>query len=283
MKIMKVTKSAKENCDHLSHRYVLAAALFVLLLAAVDHDAFAQDGAGLRAYGPGGPAPAMQEAAKVFEQKTGITVAVTAGPTADWIEKAKLDADLIYSGSETMMTDIAQMMPTQIDETRAEPLYLRPFSILVRPGNPKQIRGLRDLFRPGYRVLVVNGAGQNGVWEDAAGRQGDIESVRALRKNIVKFAKNSALAKQAWIDDASLDVWLIWNIWQVANPTLADTVAIEKQYRIYRDTGIVATHQGEQKSAAKQFIEFLKSAEGAAIFQKWGWITPEKKLRTMRW
>ena len=119
------------------------------------------------------------------------------------------------------------------------------------------------------------------MWEDAAGRQGDIESVRALRKNIVKYAKNSALAKQAWIDDPSLDAWLIWNIWQVANPTLADVVPIEKNYVIYRDVGIVATHKGAQIAAAQQFIGFLKSSEGAAIFQKWGWMTkgnpPAKK------
>ena len=61
-------------------------------------------------------------------------------------------------------------MKAQIDETRVEPLYLRPLSILVRPGNPKSIKGLRDLFRPVYRVIVVNGVGQNGVWEDATGR-----------------------------------------------------------------------------------------------------------------
>ena len=175
-----------------------------------------------------------------------------------------------------MMTDIAQAMEAQIDETKAEPLYLRPFSILVRPGNPKKIKGLRDLFSLGHRVLVVNGAGQNGVWEDAAGRQGNINSVRALRKNIVKYAKNSALAKQAWIDDPTLDAWLIWNIWQVANPTLADVVPIEKNYAIYRDIGIVSTKKGAQIAAAQQFIEFLKSAEGAAIFQKWGWISKAK-------
>lgn len=270
-------KDTKENCDHMFHRYILAATLFVLLLVFVDHVAFAQSSMGLHVYGPGGPAPAMKEAAKAFEQKTGTPVLVTAGPTAEWLEQAKRDADLIYSGSETMMTDIAQAMEAQIDDARVEPLYLRPFSILVRPGNPKHIKGLRDLFRPGQRVLVVNGAGQNGVWEDAAGRQGDIESVRALRKNIVKYAKNSALAKQAWIDDPSLDAWLIWNIWQVANPTLADVVPIEKNYVIYRDTGIVATKQGEQSPAAKQFIRFLKSSDGAAIFQKWGWVTSAKK------
>ena len=252
------------------HIPILAATLGLLLTVFGTHQAWAQTSAGLRVYGPGGPAPAMKEAAKVFEQKTGTPVVVTAGPTPEWIEQAKSDADLVYSGSETMMTDFAQAMEAQIDETRVEPLYLRPFAILVRPGNPKTIKGLSDLFRPGHRVIVVNGAGQNGVWEDAAGRQGDIESVRALRKNIVKYAKNSALAKQAWTEDPSLDAWLIWNIWQVANPTLADVVPVEKDYVIYRDTGIVVTQKGDLSPAAKQFMDFLKSPDGATIFQKWG-------------
>lgn len=255
----------------------LAATLVLLLAVFGTHQVCAQTSAGLRVYGPGGPAPAMKEAAQVFEEKTGTPVVVTAGPTPEWIEQAKSDADLVFSGSETMMTDFAQAMEAQIDETRVEPLYLRPFAILVRPGNPKTIKGLRDLFRPGHRVIVVNGAGQNGVWEDAAGRQGDIESVRALRKNIVKYAKNSALAKQAWTQDQSLDAWLIWNIWQVANPTLADVVPIEKDYVIYRDTGIVVTKKGEQSPTAKQFIDFLQSADGAAIFKKWGWMTTANK------
>lgn len=239
--------------------------------------AMSQTAPEVRIYGPGGPAPAMKEAAKVFEQKTGTPITVTAGPTPEWIQNAKTDAHIIYSGSETMMTDFAQAMEGGFDETKVEPLYLRPLSILVRPGNPKKIKGLADLFMPGHRVLVVNGAGQNGVWEDAAGRKGNIESVRALRKNIVKYAKNSATAKQEWTNDPSLDAWLIWNIWQVANPTLADVVPVEKDYVIYRDTGVVLTKKGEEVPAAKQFVSFLKSDDGAVIFKKWGWITPSNK------
>jgi accessory colonization factor AcfC len=254
-----------------THPFV--AAIFFLCSALSMGTASAQSAEGLKIYGPGGPAPAMKEAAKAFEQKIGTAVVVTAGPTPEWIDSAKNDADIIYSGSETMMTDFAQAMEGRFDETNAEPLFLRPLAILVRPGNPKKITGLATLFKPGYRVLVVNGAGQNGVWEDAAGRKGDIASVRALRKNIVKYAKNSAAAKQEWTSDPSLDAWLIWNIWQVANPTLADVVPVEKDYVIYRDTGIVVTKKGEQNAAAKQFVEFIKSAEGTAIFQKWGWMT----------
>lgn len=222
-------------------------------------------------YGPGGPAPAMKEAAAAFEKRTGTKVELTAGPTPSWIGKAQESADVIYSGSETMMTDFTVAMGGRMVEQTIVPLYLRPLAILVRPGNPKRIKGVKDIVLPGIRILVVNGAGQNGVWEDMAGRKGDIDMVRAMRTNIASYAPNSALARQAWIDHPEIDVWLIWNIWQVANPTLADLVPIESDYAIYRDTGVGLTLQGVRKPAAKAFVAFLRSTEGARIFKKWGW------------
>lgn len=225
----------------------------------------------LYVYGPGGPAPATKEAAVAFEKKTGVKVEVTSGPTPQWIDKAKKDADIIYSGSETMMTDFVFAMEGRISHFDVQPLYLRPLSILVRPNNPKKFRGFKDLLNPGIKILVVNGAGQNGVWEDMAGRQGDINTVRTIRRNIVAYAKNSAEARQTWIDKPEIDVWLIWNIWQVSNPSLTEIVNIEPEYAIYRDTGVVLTTQGKTKAAARQFVEFLSSPNGAQIFQKWGW------------
>lgn len=237
---------------------------------AVTGVAHAQDT--LQVYGPGGPAPAMKEAAVAFAQRTGINVVVTAGPTPQWIEQARGNADIIYSGSETMMSDFVVAMEGRIDAAAVRPLYLRPLSILVRPGNPRHITGVRDILAPGVKVLVVNGAGQNGVWEDMAGRKGDINSVRSLRRNIVGYAKNSAEARQQWIEKPEIDVWLIWNIWQVANPSLAEVVDIEPEYAIYRDTAVVLTTRGATKDAARRFVDFLSSPDGAKIFRKWGWM-----------
>jgi accessory colonization factor AcfC len=218
--------------------------------------------------------PAMRESAAAFGAAHGITVEVTAGPTPAWIEKAKADADVVFSGSETMMTDFVGAFGGQVDQVAVRPLYLRPAAILVRPGNPGRITGLKDLLQMGHRVLVVNGAGQNGIWEDVAGRLGDIASVRAFRSNVATYAANSALARKAWTEDKSLDAWLIWSIWQVFNLTLADQVAIEPEYRIYRDAGVALTQQGAAKAEAKEFAASLASADGAKIFAKWGWITP---------
>ncbi len=226
----------------------------------------------LHVYGPGGPLPAMQAAAAAFGHLHGITVDVTAGPTPKWIGAARSNADVIYSGSEVMMSDFITAMPT-IDPTTVRPLYLRAAAILVRPGNPGHIHGIADLLKPGHRILVVNGAGQQGLWEDVAGRLGSMQSVRAFRANIAVFAGNSAEAKQRWIADKSLDAWLIWTIWQAANPKLADQVAIEPDYEIYRDTGVALTRQGETRPEAKAFVQFLASAAGARIFATWGWKT----------
>lgn len=237
----------------------------------------------LNVYGPGGPLPALKEAAERFGKARGIDVVVTGGPTSQWIDKAKTDADVVYSGSEHNMTDIVAAMDGRVQASSVNPLYLRTSAILVRPGNPAKIRGLHDLFRPGHRVLVVQGAGQTGLWEDMAGRSGEIADVRALRANIVKFASSSAEAKKAWTEDPTLDAWIIWNIWQVANPTLADVVQVEREHRIFRDTGVALTVKGAARQDAHAFADYLASREGAAIFASWGWITePVANARTRR-
>jgi accessory colonization factor AcfC len=225
-------------------------------------------------YGPGGPLPAMKEAAETFSKASGARLEVVAGPTDKWIVQARADADVIFSGSEYMMTDLVKAMEGRIDEPSITSLYLRPSAILVRPGNPKAIRDLPDLARPGTRVLVVQGSGQTGMWEDMAGKQGDIGLVRALRRNIVTHAPNSAAAKQAWTETPEIDAWIIYNIWQVANPKLADLVTVGKDHTVYRSCGVALTRKGKEGPIPARFAAFLQSSEGAAIFKKWGWMAP---------
>jgi len=227
-----------------------------------------------RVYGPGGPLPAMKEAAEAFSKTNGVKLEVTAGPAEKWIDQARADADVIYSGSEYMMTDFVKAMEGRIDESTIVSLYLRPSAILVRPGNPKAIRDLPDLAKTGMRVLVVQGSGQTGMWEDMAGKQGDIALVRALRRNIVAHAANSAVAKQTWSETPDLDAWIIYNIWQVANPKLADLVTVSKVYTVYRSSGAALTKKGKESPVPSRFIAFLQSRDGAAIFRKWGWMAP---------
>jgi accessory colonization factor AcfC len=227
----------------------------------------------LHVYGPGGPEPAIREAAAQFGAARGIHVEVTAGPTGNWLAQAKTDGDVVYSGSETMMADFLHQMSAELLPDTVTPLYLRVSAILVRPGNPRKVTRFADLLAPGLKVIVVNGAGQNGLWEDIAGRRGNIQTVKAFRKNIVLFARTSAEAAKAWKEDRSLEVWLTWTIWQGESRGVADVIQLEPDLRIYRDAGVALTRRGQENPAAREFVAFLSSPAGARIFQKFGWIT----------
>jgi accessory colonization factor AcfC len=219
----------------------------------------------------------MREAAKVFGSKKNINVEVNAGPTPAWKDEAMKNADLIFSGSEYMMTDFVRKdLHGLIDPSTIRTLWLRPSAILVRPGNPKAIKGVKDLTRAGVKILVVEGAGQVGMWEDVAGRSGDVKLVDGIRRNIGSFAANSAEAKKLWNADNSYDAWLIWTIWQRESPASADLIGTEPENTIYRSCGIAITARSEQKTLAKEFCDFLISKDGQDIFAKWGWITPAK-------
>ncbi|WP_244099291.1 substrate-binding domain-containing protein [Burkholderia ambifaria] len=225
----------------------------------------------LRVYGPGGPAPAMKAAAVEFTRETGVQVQVVAGPLPQWADSAHRDADMLYSGSEDMMSSLVAKFGDEVDAGSVTPLYMRPAVLLVRPGNPHHIGGIADLMKSNVRLMVVNGAGQTGLWEDIAGRDGDISKVKTFRRKIAVFAPNTGAALKRWKEDPSIDAWLAYNIWAVANPGIADVVQIEPDYRLYRDCGMVLTRRGAARDEARQFATFLASKKAQAIFAKYGW------------
>ncbi len=224
-------------------------------------------------YGPGGPYPAIREAASVYSKQHNVEIRVIKGPVSNWERSAARNADIIYSGSENMMIDFCRRFKL-IKKDTVTPLYLRKSGLLVRPGNPKHIRSLKDLLKPGIKVLVVSGAGLIGVWEDMIGRTKDMNSLRKLRRNIVFFAPNSGVAKRRWIKDPAIDVWITWNIWQVANPNIAEFIPVKERYTIYRDCAIALTEHSEKNKEARGFFNFLKSKAARPIFRKWGWLAP---------
>lgn len=226
----------------------------------------------IRVYGPGGPFPAMQAAAEAFHQMhPDVEVQVVAGPLPKWRKQAQDNADLVYSGSENMMTDFLTNMPGLVDEKSIIPAYLRPAAILVHPGNPLKIRDFEDLLKPGVSVMVVQGAGQTGLWEDIAGKNGNLDTLRKLRANIVYYAPNSADALQRWTGKDAPDAWIIYNIWQIAHPQVAEIVPLGPRHVLYRDMDLSLTQRGQAKPAAAEFYHFVLGPQGKAIFTRFGW------------
>ena len=222
----------------------------------------------LHVYGPGGPATAMKECAAAFTKQTGTPVDVTAGPEPQWLPQAQQDADLVYGGAEYMLTQTALAHPGLVDEASRTSLYARESAVLVRPGNPLHIKRLEDLTRPGVRLLDVNGAGQMGMTEDMARSSALISN---LQHNTKTSVKTSAEAVDLWQQKPQdYDAWITYASWQPRLPGSA-LVRLPRAQRVHRGTPIALTQRTTQAATARQFVAFLKSAEGHAIFRRNGW------------
>ena len=219
-------------------------------------------------YGPGGPLKPIEECGMIFSKKTGIPIRVIAGPEAKWIDDAKKNADLVFGGAEYMLTQFKMQHPGLMDSTTRTELYKRGAGILVRRGNPKKIFSLKDLARPGVKLLEITGAGQLGMWEDLAGKQ---NLIGGIQKNIKGAFPNTALAIDAWKLNDKFDAMIIFSSWYNRLKDVSQLIKIPLTQIVYRGTPIAITSITDQKQDAQKFIQFLLSNEGHQIFKKWGW------------
>lgn len=227
----------------------------------------------VKVYGAGDSSPPYKDAAAIFEKQTGHKVIFVVGPAAIWLNEARQDADFIFGGSHSMLSQLAVQMGEQLPLADVHTLYLRKTVILVRRGNPKHIQGFVSLMQADLKVLVGNAPGIYAVWEDMAGKTADIQMHKTLRRNIVNFAGNNMDAIKYWTEHPEVDAWILWNVLSQAHPELGEAIAVEAPYTTYRVTAAVVTKRGRAKPAAEQFLTFLESAEGAQIFAQRGWLT----------
>lgn len=232
----------------------------------------ARDGV-VKLYGAGGPHTAFQRVADAWQKQTGHRVEIIAGPEKSWSRKAQADADIIWGTSEQSMTAFLQTYETFASDT-VDPIYIRPAIIAVRKGNPKKITGFDDLLKDGMRIVVTEGAGVSntsgtGVWEDVAGRAGDLEEVRAFRRNIVAFASGSGASFKAF-KEMDADAWITWPNWPVTNPDVLQAVELPDARKIWRDVNVALAPDADPE--AKAFLDYLVTEEAQALMGQEGWV-----------
>lgn len=229
----------------------------------------------LKIFGTEGPLPAVREAADVFAAANHVKIEVTGSAVEKWKAAAAKDSDIIYSSSENVM-DIYNETLGVIDAKSIASLFMRPAAILVRPGNPKKIKGLKDLIQRDLKVIIVNGQGQVAMWEDMVGRLKDVEALVDMRRHIVFSAATTTEALQYWKNHDEVEAWISFNTWAKIEEANADLVNIEKDLVVYRSLGAAVTTITNQRELSLKFIEFLKKPEAEKIFKAHGWFRKEK-------
>ncbi len=226
--------------------------------------------------------PVVEDLAKSFEEKTGIKVDVNIGGSGMLLSQMKLSkqGDVYFPGS----IDFIEKAKSEgmIDESTVTPIvYLVP-AICVPKGNPKQIKTLKDLCRPGLKVVIAHPESVClGVFAvELFEKFFSPEEKKAVRENIVSYAE-SCEKTASQIPLRTCDAIIGWSVFENWNPDLITTVKLESSEIVRISYLAVSTTKfAKNPKAAQQFIDFMKSPEGLEYFKKFNYFTtPEDALR----
>jgi molybdate transport system substrate-binding protein len=224
--------------------------------------------------------PAMEEAAQAFEQETGIKVYLNFGGSGTMLSQMKLSksGDLYIPGSPDYML-MAEREGIIESESVKIISYLVPV-IVVQPGNPKNIKSLADLARPGIKVGIANPESVCvGLYAieilEYNGLLDDIQKAGTVVTYAESCEKTATLVALKAVD--AVIGWDVFDNWE---PDKIEVVYLkpEQVSRIAYIPAAISTF-AEDKQSAQQFINFLVSKTGQEIFQKWGYITAESEAR----
>jgi molybdate transport system substrate-binding protein len=222
--------------------------------------------------------PATEEAARLFEQKTGIKVDLHFGGSGTMLSQMKLSkrGDLYIPGSPDYM--IKAKREKIVDPRTVRIIaYLVP-AILVQHGNPKKIHTLSDLTKPEIRIGIGN---PYAVCVGLYAVEILIKSglLKPVEKNIVTHAHSCSITA-SFVTMKKVDAIIGWRVFSKWNPNNIDVVYLKPDdiQRLAFIPAAISTYS-KDKDSAQKFIDFLTSPEGRIIYTKWGYIATEKEAR----
>ena len=224
--------------------------------------------------------PAVEKAAQVFEQETGLKVHVHYGSSGDMLSELRTDkkGDLFISGSNDY---IARAERARVIDTGSEKIlaYLVPV-IAVQKGNPKNFTSLGDLLTPGMKVAIGNprSVGVGLYAYEIFDTEGILEDVRDA-ETIVSYADNCQDLAGLLVSK-TVDAVIGWDVFAAWNPDDIDIVPIEPALipRINYIQGAVCS-PSDDKTTAQLFLDYLSSPAGRAIFADLGYMISEDEAR----
>jgi len=225
--------------------------------------------------------PPAEEAARLFKERKGVEVRLTFGGSGLVLSQMKLarKGDVYFPGSSDFM-EKAKKEKLVHGETEKIVAYLIP-AINVQKGNPRNIRSLRDLLRPGIRL---------GIADPETVCVGTY-AVETVEKNLnpderERFRKNLATTVESCEKTANIvslktvDAVVGWRVFQHWDPGRIETVLLppEQVSRIGYIPAAVSVF-AHDRPGAEDFIRFLSSPEGREIFRKHGYLTGLEEAR----
>jgi len=219
-------------------------------------------GAGIR--------PPVQEIAEAFESEHGVKVVTDYAGSEVLLSKIKLArrGDLYMPGDKHY---VEQAAAEGMILSQQSVCYFVP-TILVRKGNPKNIRGLQDLLKNGLKLGLGDAkacaigrktkqifAKNNIAWED-------------VEKNVA-FQSLTVNELGMQIQAGSLDAVIVWDAIARYYSEHGTEVPIPVEQNVISTVNIGILTFTKDRSLAGQFVEFAASERGQSIFKQHNYRT----------
>lgn len=223
--------------------------------------------------------PPLEEVARAFEKKTGWKVSLTFGGSGYVLSQMMMakKGDLYFPGSSDFM-EMAKNNGVVLPETERRVVYLVP-AINVQRGNPRGIKGLKDLTIPGLRVAIANPEGVCvGVYAvEIIERSLGPEEKQAFARNLVNYTESCEKTATA-VSLKAVDAVIGWSVFEHWDPARIETVRLKASEVIRVGYIPIAISKfSTDPGHAQRFIDFLLSDEGKAIFRKYHYfMSPEE-------
>ncbi|HYW78854.1 MAG TPA: molybdate ABC transporter substrate-binding protein [Thermoguttaceae bacterium] len=217
-------------------------------------------GAGIR--------PPVAELAERFGAEHGVVVECDYAGSEVLLSRIKLNGrgDLYMPGDVQYVEQAAEQ---GLVESHEPVCYFIP-TILVQKGNPKNIRTLDDLTRPDVTVGLGNPEAC------AIGRK----TLKLLEKNgikpddlNVKFRTLTVNELGIHIELKKLDAVIVWDALGAYFAEKADRVPIPPEKNVVSTVAVGLLTSSKQPALAAEFIDYVISQEGKAMFEKHHYTT----------
>lgn len=225
--------------------------------------------------------PATEEIARIYEQKEGVRVLTTFGGSGFVLSQMKLarKGDVYFPGSSDFM-EMAKKEGSVFPETEKIIVYLVP-AINVQRGNPRQIRSLKDLLKPGLRLAIAepNNVCVGTYAVEVVERNFTPPERELFRKNLVTMVESCEKTANI-ISLKGVDAVLGWEVFEAWDPARIERVLLKPE-EIPRIGYIPAaiSRFAKDRARAERFVNFLVSSESRGVFRKHGYLMSVEEAR----
>ena len=143
----------------------------------------------------------------------------------------------------------------------------------MQKGNPKGVKELKDLAKPGVKVCIADAkAVCLGVVAEEMLKEAGLEE--QVKKNVVTYALSCEETANR-IETGEVDAAIGWDVFGKWSPEKIEVVDLPEKLAKRRYIPAAVITYCKQKDLARQFVDFLASEEGNAIYSKHGYTIPK--------